>query len=177
MLIGISGKREVGKDTVADYLVEKYGFVKVPFALRLKYMARQHGWDGQKDDRGRKLLQTLGQVWRTYREDYWSEKVLKYYEGEDDKLVISDVRYFNEYVSVKNLGGLIWRLQGTPRPEFNIDIDLHNSETDLDKLDIPAKGWLVVEADEHIWNDKEKGFDELYKKVDSIMSALHYSTN
>ena len=28
MIIGLCGKKRVGKDTVADYLVNKYGFVK-----------------------------------------------------------------------------------------------------------------------------------------------------
>ena len=32
MIIGLSGYAQVGKDTVANYLVEKYGFVKVSFA-------------------------------------------------------------------------------------------------------------------------------------------------
>ena len=32
MIIGLSGYAQVGKDTVANYLVENYGFVKVSFA-------------------------------------------------------------------------------------------------------------------------------------------------
>lgn len=35
-LIGISGKPRHGKDTIADALVERYGFVKIPFAKELK---------------------------------------------------------------------------------------------------------------------------------------------
>ncbi len=36
MLIGILGKKKSGKDTVANYLIEKYGFIKYSFADPLK---------------------------------------------------------------------------------------------------------------------------------------------
>lgn len=35
MIIGLAGNMQVGKDTVADYLVENYGFVKVGFSDKL----------------------------------------------------------------------------------------------------------------------------------------------
>lgn len=36
ILLGLTGFAQSGKDTVADYLVEKYGFVKMSFAAKLK---------------------------------------------------------------------------------------------------------------------------------------------
>lgn len=36
MIIGITGKKFHGKDTVADYLVEQYGYTKINFAQPLK---------------------------------------------------------------------------------------------------------------------------------------------
>ena len=39
MIIGLSGYAGAGKDTVADILVEEYGFVKVAFADKLKEFA------------------------------------------------------------------------------------------------------------------------------------------
>lgn len=35
MIIGLTGQMQVGKDTVADYLVENYGFKKVGFAEKM----------------------------------------------------------------------------------------------------------------------------------------------
>lgn len=35
MIIGLTGKKQAGKDTVADYLVENYGFTKIGFADQL----------------------------------------------------------------------------------------------------------------------------------------------
>jgi hypothetical protein len=40
MIIGLSGKKRVGKDTVADYLVSKYGFIKYSFADPIKEVAK-----------------------------------------------------------------------------------------------------------------------------------------
>ena len=40
MIIGLSGKKRVGKDTVADYLVSKYGFIKYSFADPIKAVAK-----------------------------------------------------------------------------------------------------------------------------------------
>jgi len=40
MIIGLCGKKRVGKDTVADYLVEKYGFVKYSFGQPIKDVAK-----------------------------------------------------------------------------------------------------------------------------------------
>ena len=40
MIIGITGKKRSGKDTISDFLVEKYGFVKYGFADPIKDIAR-----------------------------------------------------------------------------------------------------------------------------------------
>ena len=38
-IIGLIGKKRAGKDTFADYLVEKYGFIKLAFADPIKEVA------------------------------------------------------------------------------------------------------------------------------------------
>lgn len=38
MIIGLAGKLESGKDTIADYLVKEYGYTKMAFADNLKHM-------------------------------------------------------------------------------------------------------------------------------------------
>ena len=46
MIIGITGKKGVGKDTLADYLVKEHGFVKLSFAKYLKeFLKIMFDWD------------------------------------------------------------------------------------------------------------------------------------
>lgn len=78
VVILVSGKAGSGKSTVAEILNSKlkenlgmdtmlYGF-----ADPIKYIAEAYfGWNGQKDDKGRKLLQQIGAVGREYNENIW----------------------------------------------------------------------------------------------------------
>lgn len=65
-IILISGKAENGKSTAANYLkecLESFGnrVVITRFAYYLKDLAKRYcDWDGEKDEKGRSLLQTLG---------------------------------------------------------------------------------------------------------------------
>lgn len=99
MLILVSGKAGSGKDTVGDYLVSKYGFRKYAFADRLKEIAFLLGWNGVKDERGRRLLQELGTVGRNYDSDIWIRFVFdKISKERSERVVITDCRYVNEFV-------------------------------------------------------------------------------
>ena len=40
MIIGISGKKQSGKDTISDYLIKKYNFIKYGFADPIKEIAK-----------------------------------------------------------------------------------------------------------------------------------------
>lgn len=128
-IIGLAGRARAGKDTVAHYLVEHYGFKQFAFATHLKNVAEVAGWDGLKDERGRILLQHLGDVLREYDKDIFINNLIgkiKYYDiicndysrevsnplgSVEGKIVVSDVRLPSEIEALKNLGGSIWYLQ------------------------------------------------------------------
>jgi len=40
MIIGIGGKKRSGKDTIADFLIKEYGFIKYGFAEPIKEIAK-----------------------------------------------------------------------------------------------------------------------------------------
>jgi len=84
MIIGILGNKNVGKDTLADYLVSTEGFKKMSFAINLKEcLAVMFNWDSnnflfenkEKNDpiwnvSPRKMLQLLGtEFLRNYCKD------------------------------------------------------------------------------------------------------------
>ncbi|MFA5324442.1 MAG: hypothetical protein WC373_17330, partial [Smithella sp.] len=102
MIIGIAGKAGAGKSTLAKivcgmmwdnsaFRVERRGF-----ADPVKEIARTFfGWNGEKDDNGRRLLQDIGMAGRLYDEDIWVNK-MRPHLSDDICTVIDDVRFNNE---------------------------------------------------------------------------------
>ena len=142
MLIGLSGKFTSGKDGVASHLVNCYGFERRGFADKLKEVAAHlFGMNG-KD---RTLLQILGAKMREIDPDVWVRYVMRSINPRDN-VVITDVRYQNEYDAIQKcshsilirlecpLGVRIRRyikLYGIVPTDEQIN---HPSETDLDDL-------------------------------------------
>lgn len=120
-LIALCGRAQVGKDTTADYLVKNYQFKKLAFADHLKQVAELATWNGQKDTRGRILLQHLGDVLREYDKNIFINQLvgkIKYLDlffykptGIESRLVISDVRLPDEINALKELGASIWYIK------------------------------------------------------------------
>jgi len=107
----ISGKAQHGKDLSARILKEKLGeenTLIVHFADYLKMIAEKYmGWDGQKDLKGRTLLQWLGtdRIRIELRKaTYWADRVCEVIDILQDKydyFIVPDTRFFNEIYSVK----------------------------------------------------------------------------
>ena len=66
IVIGISGKAQHGKDTLAKILQQKYGGEITHFADLLKEQLKLIGWDGEKDEGGRTLLQKFSAPIKEY---------------------------------------------------------------------------------------------------------------
>ena len=120
-IIGITGKAGSGKTTAAKVLVDR-GFMKLSFATPVKEIAKMFGWDGKKDDRGRRLLQLIGtEIGRWYDDRIWVKKMAqrildieetnKYYQDQT-MIVIDDVRFDNEAKLIKELDGFVIELKG-----------------------------------------------------------------
>ena len=147
MIVGLVGLIGSGKDTVADFLTNDFGFKRDSFANTLKdAVSNIFHWD-------RELLQgqtAESRAWREEVDDWWAERlgiphltprwVLQFF-GTDvcrdnfsndiwvaslerklmsttDNIVISDVRFPNEIWAIKNAGGSIIRLQRGNLPEW-----------------------------------------------------------
>ena len=138
ILLGLSGKAGAGKDTVADRLVEQFGFEKRSFAAPLKFMLTV--LDPILDDMGtrlshvtrefshsqhaemeahlkahfpeyRRLLQVLGtDCIRAIDEDFWVKAAMKGLERLDDsaRVVFSDVRFPNEAEAIQDFRATGW---------------------------------------------------------------------
>lgn len=155
----LSGKMNSGKDTLADFLVERWKFQKLAYADELKYCVTCYGWDGQKDERGRKLLQAVGQAFRAYNENVWVDALIRKIknmtvrdssqlsdseiENKTLKFVISDVRFANEIEYFKDkifemfpeTEILVVRVNRNVSVVPNDGVHNDISETELDKYD------------------------------------------
>lgn len=113
-IICISGKAQHGKDTTADVLKETLeaqnkSVLVAHYGDLLKYICRSFfGWDGEKDEYGRTLLQRVGtDVIRKQQEDYWVRfisDILKFFPDEWDYVLIPDSRFPNEIDYLKDAG-------------------------------------------------------------------------
>ena len=139
-IVLISGKARAGKDTFATFLKDElmsktlalsakgeskssHYFPTLAFADGVKTEARRFGWDGRKGIKGRTMLQTIGNSYRSeYFEDIWVDNLyysfFKYFlslcrtstvdfmtNTEDKKtfwLIITDCRYPNELYILYN---------------------------------------------------------------------------
>ena len=157
MIIGLTGNIGSGKDTVADFLVENYGYTKVGFSdvmydavCALWGITKEEAlaWKGYasvyaKDDNGNQLMHT----WREHLQrfgtemgrevfgpDFWvdqfNQKYLDLWDEELDslRLVVRDVRFNNEAENIVDFGGDIWHII---RPGY--EGDEHISESGINQ--------------------------------------------
>lgn len=157
MLIGLSGKKRAGKDTIADRLVTRHGFQRVAFAdslrdaalsldpliltgaevglmpLRLTQVVGNLGWERAKSvPEVRRTLQRLGVAIRELDTGFWVHAAARTIEaalGEGRPVVVTDVRFPNEAEYIRHKGGVLVRVE---RPGLH-PVDTHESETALDE--------------------------------------------
>lgn len=189
MVIGLIGKKYAGKDTVADYLVENYGFVKLAFAGPLKDacenvfgFSHDQLYDSKQkeitDDywgySPREILQIVGtELFRNtlpehltkFSKDIWIRSIERKIENMQKKgqtrFVITDVRFPNEYDFVNKFGiyGDCWKIV---RPTFNDESNTTTHESEL----------FAENADCETVLDNSGTLDDLYKKIDLNMEDM-----
>lgn len=176
-LVGLSGYAGSGKDEAAKGL-DELGFRRVAFAdvlrsmayatdpyvehpfggfVRLSEIVDQYGWDFVKNNfpDARRLLQRLGTEGgrSILGENIWVDTLLN--SLEHDKVVVTDVRFLNEMVAIKERGGITVRIvRPGVGPRNN-----HPSETSLDD----------VTFDRYLVNDGT--IDELVSDMQDIVLA------
>lgn len=176
-LIGISGRKRSGKDTVGKYLAEHHQFSLDSFARPLKESIRIiYGWTHEHTDGDlkevvcpywnvtpRTVMQRMGtEMGRQLDQDLWRKslerRLMKLMEQDEENIpvgvAITDVRFPNEADGIRALGGEVWRVV---RPSLGPQTDFHPSETGLDRYNF----------DREIVNDGS--LDDLYAKVRTLL--------
>ena len=112
--IGLLGRAESGKTTVAKYLVEHHGFTRMAFADPLKEMLIQAGLCTReecyvaKTERSRELLQKVGtEIFRKQvHTDFWVQQIAKRVkESSACRIVFDDLRFPNEARWIRSYPG------------------------------------------------------------------------
>jgi len=151
-VIAISGKLGSGKTTLAE-LIKKYNssFIEKSFAFKLKQIVSiitSCDINQTLTQEGKntfiptfnmtigEMLQKIGtNVMRDYFDkDIWIKSLLLELEQNDGNYIISDCRFKNEAQAVKDIGGIVIRINRTNNDTaLNSKRDLnHPSEIDLD---------------------------------------------
>lgn len=187
-LIGLLGRKRVGKDTVADYLINNYNFTKHAFAHPIKeilkimfdFSEHQLNIDKEKiDDRWgispRIAMQQFGTDFvrddickyipniknNLYGETLWIKLFRIWYEKNKDKdIIISDVRFLDEIEVIKSLGGIIIKINRDTN-----QVDNHKSESKIDTYDKKL-------IDHEI--DNNSNLNDLYSQTNNIINNISF---
>lgn len=147
MIIGICGFQGSGKDTIADYLCNIYGFKRDSFAATLKdAVAAVFGWNREllegrtRESRAwreqvdvwwanrlnmpgltpRLVLQLWGTevARKAFHDDTWIASLENKLARAHNDIVITDVRFPNEIRAVRDAGGIVIRVVRGPEPAW-----------------------------------------------------------
>ena len=172
MIIGMCGLIGTGKDTVADILVNNYNFIKVSFADKLKDgVATVFSWDRNMlegtTDESRTWREQKDEFWSRETNEHITPRLVLQMFGTDcmrngfyngiwvslvkqqilqnpeQNFVIPDVRFENEAVMIKEVGGEVWRICRGQDPQWFTQyltndikpVNIHESEWRWAKLD------------------------------------------
>lgn len=164
-VICISGKARHGKDTLASMMKNELEKINkrvliTHYADLLKYICKNFfNWDGEKDEKGRHLLQYIGtDVVRNKDENYWVKFVsdmLSISEDRWDYVLIPDTRFPNEINYLKERGCDVFTIR-IIRDGFENNLgeinQTHESETALDnyKFDKTIKNNSITDLKEEV---------------------------
>ncbi len=156
--VAFMGRARSGKDTAGAFLMGRHGYKRLALADPLKVMAldidpviptghggtdpvrlsllvRDVGWEYAKTHfpEVRRILQNVGQANRDRDPDYWLRFLMTQIDGARGfgyNVVVTDVRYPNEAVALREIGFKLIRIE---RPAMQrVSVPQHISETALD---------------------------------------------
>jgi hypothetical protein len=186
-VIAICGLKRSGKDTIADYLCNKYDCKKVKIATPLKDALKVlfnftdeqlEGSDKDKIDASwgiepRRLMQFFGTEVMQYQlqdimpkigRNFWikrlvDEHIINNNDTHKKIIVIPDLRFVHEYEILKQYNTVFWRIDRT----FQTDTSLTQHISEQEYMNIPVG---------HIYKNNNSK-ELLYQDIDNVMRNIH----
>jgi len=178
MIIGLTGNKQTGKDTCANFLVKNYNFIQLSYAEPLKNICRtlfdfnEEQLNGTKKEEideywkitPRHAMQFIGtEFFRNQMEklipniekNFWIKLMEQRIIKLKDKcnIVISDVRFLNEAELIRKYDGFIIKIIRNTN-----QYDNHPSEIETNKINF---NYII---------ENNGTYEELYKKLINIMN-------
>lgn len=185
-VIAVCGFKQSGKDTIANYLCQDYGYTNIKIAEPLKVVCKYlfNVTDQQLEDHvlketvdpvwgvtPRQLMQFVGTDMMQFKLKelipsidrlFWIKRLVKTYDINADsstKLVISDLRFPHEHECLKNTYGSDLLVIKTIRKETHDINDLHPSEKEIELISPD----VIIENNGTLSN--------LYQQIDQFMKT------
>ena len=147
LIVGLVGKVHSGKTTVEKHLVEKHQFKSLAFADHLKWLCSTYYniplekfYVVNKEPQVRMLMQCTSDLVKYFKgAGYFSQRLhtdLKSFQTLGyRRLVVTDVRYIEEYNMLRSLGAKIIFIKRPNAEPIEYGAN-HSSETEMDKVAI-----------------------------------------
>lgn len=180
-VVALCGLKRCGKDTVAQYMVEKYGYEHVKFSGKLKQMMKllfdftddqietdeKDKVDARWNTTPRKLMQFFGTEVMQYKvqevlpdigRNYFANSISVSLDKNPRNIVISDMRFVHEYEALKHHSMIVVEVIRDSCIQ-----DTHISENEYKKI---PKNFVI---------NNHHTLEDLYSEIDSIINDV--STN
>lgn len=178
MLIAFSGKMRSGKDAAANYIEDRmtrlgYTVTRMAFADTLKRIASyaQHK-AGLPPFKDRELLQFIGVHFRKHNANVWVDALTTRVKddleaGESDVILVTDLRFENEYEALRDMGFVLVRTHASPEIRIGRGAEPHAlehiSETALDAKDDEFGSW-------NMFIKNEDSLEAMHGKLDRVIN-------
>jgi dephospho-CoA kinase len=170
--IALVGRFRSGKDTAADFLVEKYNFQKFSFGSGINEVANMLFPEEMKEGKNRKLLRDIGEGMRKIKTNVWIEHCFRQIEKEGccPNIVISDMRQMHEFVEVAKKNFIVVKVLTTK------DLQIERSKSTGDSFKEEDLFHKTEDATDEIPADYiliNKGtIDELYMEIKEMIRHI-----
>lgn len=171
-----------GKDFLAEYAVEKYGYTRYAFATHVNNVSRKWFPDlyGDGKEKPRWLLQAVGTKFREIDEDVWIKlmfndidkeaKSRSKYREIQEFIVITDCRMPNEYQALRERGFKFIRIKVDEEIRKQRLINRGDKFTEKDMKHHTESFYDQFECEYTITNNGTQ--EEVYMQLDEVLNML-----